>query len=112
LTPRASPKGDPLKRLAIRIVWIAAVVVVLGATAAFVWDVVRIGDTAERESMAMGYLDAACCDFIAAHHDWPRSWDELEKTTPSVGHVTLPRDLPWVEQLVFVDFQANLKDIA
>jgi hypothetical protein len=77
-----------------------------------VWNFVRNTEVAERQNMAMEYVYVACIEHIAAHHDWPHSWDDLEKTRPTVKGVTLPRDRQWLEQQMFIDFHANLKDIA
>lgn len=86
--------------------------VALCAIAVFVRNVERLGDAAEHQAMAMNYVNAACCDYIAAHHDWPRSWEDLEGIRPTVGFVTFPRDRQWVEQQMTIDFQAKLDDIA
>lgn len=82
------------------------------AAATFVYRVIQMGHTAERQTMSITYLTTATTDYIQTYHDWPQSWEDLAKARAQVGFVAIPRDREWVKKYVFVDFKANLRQIA
>ena len=95
-----------------RAVLISGALCLVVSGGAFVIEVMRKGDTAERQTISMTYLSFATTEFIHTKHDWPTSWEELAKVQPKVGMVEIPRDLDWVEKVVDVDFHARISDIA
>lgn len=95
------------------LIWAAAVVgvaVVAGAgfLARGIWEL----EYAEQQLHAVGYVEETCAEYIEAHHEWPRSWQDLAEVAPRVGPVEMPRDLEMVRERVHVDFQARVDGIA
>ncbi len=103
--------------------WVAIVLltsgVVIGALLAFS---IRDAITAEERLQGVKLV----CDLVATRVEsvsgasWPRSWDELEKTTPRSepagsemwkGHFVWPRDAAKVRDLIEIDFSADLASI-
>ena len=90
----------------------AVVGVVLVGAGYIVVQAIRVGDDAERQTMAMQYLRMACVEYIRVRHGWPRSWEDLASVEPGFGHVEIPRDLEWVGPRVRMNFGAKLEEIA
>jgi hypothetical protein len=98
-----------------RLILIGVILLVVGLIiggATFLYRVIQIGDTAERQTMSITYLASATTEFIQTYHDWPRSWDDLAKARAQVGAVAIPRDQDWVTKHVHIDFKADLRQIA